>query len=194
MPISQWVLERACGDIGALHARGLDSLKVAVNLSPLQFHRRGFLDNLRATLTRIGFPAECLELELTEGVLLNDAMDAVALLHDLRQMCIDISIDDFGTGFSSLSYLKHLPISKLKIDRSFVSEITESVDDASIVQAVISLAHHLGLMVVAEGIETQQQHLLLKGYGCDMFQGFLLGRPMPLVELEQCLMKKCERL
>lgn len=192
MPISQWALERACGDIGALHARGFETLKVAVNLSPLQFHRRGFLDSLRATLARIGFPAEYLELELTEGVLLNDAMDAVAILHELRQMRIDISIDDFGTGFSSLSYLKHLPISKLKIDRSFVSEVTESADDASIVQAIISLAHHLGLAVVAEGIETQQQHLLLKGYGCEVFQGFLLGRPMPLAELEQHLVQKCE--
>lgn len=118
---------------------------------------------------------------------MNDAMDAVAILHELRQMRIDISIDDFGTGFSSLSYLKHLPISKLKIDRSFVSEVTESVDDASIVQAITSLAHHLGLTVVAEGIETQQQHRLLKGYGCEMFQGFLLGRPMRLAELEQHL-------
>lgn len=192
MPISQWALERACGDIGALHARGFETLKVAVNLSPLQFHRRGFLDSLRATLARIGFPAEYLELELTEGVLLNDAMDAVAILHELRQMRIDISIDDFGTGFSSLSYLKHLPISKLKIDRSFVSEVTESADDASIVQAIISLAHHLGLAVVAEGIETQQQHLLLKGYGCEVFQGFLLGRPMRLAELEQHLAQNCE--
>src|SRR5699024_12097772 len=139
MPISQWVLERACSDIGALHARGFETLKVAVNLSPMQFHRRGFLDSLRATLARMGLPAEYLELELTEGVLLNDAMDAVAILHELREMRIDISIDDFGTGFSSLSYLKLLPISKLKIDRSFVREATESADDASIVQAIISL-------------------------------------------------------
>src|SRR5690554_7816852 len=117
MPISQWVLERACRDIGALHARGFETLKVAVNLSPMQFHRRGFLDSLRATLTRIEFPAEYLELELTEGVLLNDAMDAVAILHALREMRIDISIDDFGTGFSSLSYLKLLPISKRSEER-----------------------------------------------------------------------------
>ena len=187
MPISRWVLERACLDMRLLETRGFEGLKVAVNLSPVQFHRAGFLETLSETLERIPFPANRLELELTEGVLLNDAEEAVEILHALRRMGIEISIDDFGTGFSSLNYLKHLPISKVKIDRSFVSEVTHSADDASIVQAIISMAHHLGLVVVAEGIETDQQHSLLKGYGCEVFQGFLLARPMPLAQLEMLL-------
>ncbi|MCE9665947.1 EAL domain-containing protein [Halomonas sp. M5N1S17] len=187
MPISRWVLERACLDMGLLDARGFGGFKVAVNLSPMQFHRAGFLDTLRDTLASTRLPAGRLELELTEGVLLNDAEEAVEILHALRRMGIDVSIDDFGTGFSSLNYLKHLPISKVKIDRSFIREVTHSVDDASIVQAIISMAQHLGLTVVAEGIETEKQHSLLKGYGCEIFQGFLLARPMPLEQLEVLL-------
>ncbi|MBZ0328765.1 EAL domain-containing protein [Halomonas sp. ANAO-440] len=187
MPISRWVLERACLDMRLLDTRGLEGLKVAVNLSPMQFHRSGFLETLRETLGRLSFPANRLELELTEGVLLNDAEEAVEILHALRSMGVEVSIDDFGTGFSSLNYLKHLPISKVKIDRSFVSEVIDSADDASIVQAIISMAHHLGLLVVAEGIETDEQHSLLKEYGCEIFQGFLLARPMPLAQLEALL-------
>ncbi|WP_442907183.1 putative bifunctional diguanylate cyclase/phosphodiesterase [Billgrantia diversa] len=187
MAISRWVLERACLDLELLGARGHDGFKVAVNVSPLQFHRAGFLDTLRETLASTQLPASRLELELTEGVLLKDAEDAVDVLHDLRRMGIDVSIDDFGTGFSSLNYLKQLPISKVKIDRSFIKEVTHSADDASIVQAIISMAHHLGLTVVAEGIETEQQHRLLKGYGCELFQGYLLARPMPLEQLELLL-------
>ena len=192
MAINQWVLERACADISTLHAQGFEELKVAVNLSPLQFHRKGFLDGLSETLARFDFPAKCLELELTEGVLLSDAMEAVSVLHVLRKMHIAVSIDDFGTGFSSLSYLKDLPISKVKIDRSFVRGVVASADDASIIRAIISMAHHLGLTVVAEGVETEQQHKLLTQYGCEFFQGFLLARPMPLAELEQQLLQKCE--
>ncbi|MFQ3787863.1 EAL domain-containing protein [Halomonas sp. A29] len=187
MPISRWVLERACLDMGLLDACGLGGFKVAVNLSPLQFHRAGFLDTLQETLANTQLPATRLELELTEGVLLKDAQDAVDILHALRRMGVDVSIDDFGTGFSSLNYLKQLPISKVKIDRSFIREVTHSVDDASIVQAIISMAHHLGLTVVAEGVETEQQHSLLKRYGCEQFQGFLLARPMPLDQLELSL-------
>ncbi|UYG02611.1 EAL domain-containing protein [Halomonas sp. LR3S48] len=187
MPISRWVLERACLDMGLLDAQGHGGFKVAVNVSPLQFHRAGFLDTLRETLATTQLPASRLELELTEGVLLKDAQDAVDVLHDLRRMGINVSIDDFGTGFSSLNYLKQLPISKVKIDRSFIKEVTHSVDDASIVQAIISMAHHLGLTVVAEGVETEQQHSLLRGYGCEQFQGFLLARPMPLDQLELSL-------
>lgn len=187
MLISRWVLERACLDMGLLDARGLAGFKVAVNLSPLQFHRSGFLDALRDTLATTRLPASRLELELTEGVLLKDAQDVVDILHALRRMGIEVSIDDFGTGYSSLNYLKQLPIGKIKIDRSFIREVTHSVDDASIVQAIISMAHHLGLSVVAEGVETEQQLHLLKGYGCDLFQGFLLARPMPLARLEQTL-------
>ncbi|WP_245784179.1 EAL domain-containing protein [Halomonas korlensis] len=184
MPISQWVLERACLDMVHLEATGYGTRRVAVNLSPLQFHRSGFLATLSETLAATGLPAERLELELTEGILMDDTAVAIKILHALRAMGIEVAVDDFGTGFSSLSYLKHLPIGKVKIDRSFVKELAQRADDAAIAQGIISMAHHLGLGVVAEGIETSEQHDLLLRYGCDAFQGFLLARPMPLDRLK----------
>ncbi|HSP58994.1 MAG TPA: EAL domain-containing protein, partial [Halomonas sp.] len=190
MPISQWVLERACLDMRHLEATGHGALCVAVNLSPLQFHRSGFLTALGETLTATGLPAERLELELTEGILMDDTAGAIEILHALRAMGIEVAVDDFGTGFSSLSYLKHLPIGKVKIDRSFVKELAQRADDAAIAQGIISMAHHLGLDVVAEGIETSEQHGLLLRYGCDVFQGFLLARPMPLDRLKLFLAQR----
>ncbi|GHE21308.1 putative bifunctional diguanylate cyclase/phosphodiesterase [Halomonas urumqiensis] len=183
MPISRWVLERACRDMVSLADQGVARLRVSVNLSPLQFHRTNFLTNLRQTLQQTGLAPDMLELELTEGILMNDTELAIDILHALRSMQVGVSIDDFGTGFSSLSYLRHLPISKVKIDRSFINDVTTSGHDAAIVQGIISMAHHLGLEVVAEGIETHDQHQRLTEYGCDIFQGFLLARPMPLDRL-----------
>ncbi|MBB3329739.1 diguanylate cyclase (GGDEF)-like protein/PAS domain S-box-containing protein [Halomonas campaniensis] len=183
MPISRWVLERACRDMLALEQKGLGRVKVAVNLSPLQFHRPSFLATLRQTLQETGLPAEQLELELTEGILMDNTELAIDILHALRGMRVDVSIDDFGTGFSSLSYLRQLPISTVKIDRSFVRDVTRNPQDAAIVQGIISMAGHLGLRVVAEGIETREQRQQLADYGCDTFQGYLLARPMPLEDL-----------
>ena len=183
IPISEWVLTKACEDLRQLDGVGQGSLNVAVNLSPLQFHRASFLGNLRETLAVTGLPAPQLSLELTEGVLMDDTEGAIATLHALRTMGVGVAIDDFGTGFSSLSYLKNLPIDRIKIDRSFVSEVTNSAEDAAIIQGIISMAHHLGLRVVAEGIEQEQQHRLLLAHGCDLFQGFHFARPMPLEPL-----------
>lgn len=115
---------------------------------------------------------------------MDDTKGAIDILHALRGMQIGVAIDDFGTGYSSLSYLKHLPITTVKIDRSFIQELPHSADDAAIVQGIISMAHHLGLKVVAEGVETDEQHQRLLAYGCDAFQGFGLARPMPLGELD----------
>jgi diguanylate cyclase (GGDEF)-like protein/PAS domain S-box-containing protein len=190
IPISHWALERACLDMGYLEAVGHGALRVAVNLSPLQFHRAGFLSTLAETLADTGLSADRLELELTEGILMDDTDAAIEILHALRSMGIDVTIDDFGTGFSSLSYLKHLPIGRVKIDRSFVKELAHGGDDAAIAQGIISMAHHLGLDVVAEGIETSEQHELLLRYGCDNFQGFLLAPPMPLARLEGFLTQR----
>lgn len=184
MPISEWVLRRACSDMQALHQSGIGSLQVAVNLSPLQFQRVSFLATLRQTLLATGLSPAQLTLELTEGILMENTEAAINTLHELRDMQISISIDDFGTGFSSLSYLKDLPISTIKIDRSFINEITHSDDDAAIVQGIISMAHHLGLKVVAEGVETEEQHQRLLSYQCDIFQGFGLAKPMPLDALK----------
>ncbi|SFT91378.1 EAL domain-containing protein [Halomonas saccharevitans] len=183
IPISEWVLARACRDLSQLDQEGHGTLNVAVNLSPLQFHRASFLGNLRETLAVTGLPALQLSLELTEGVLLDDTEGAIATLHALREMGVGVAIDDFGTGFSSLSYLKNLPIDRVKIDRSFVSGVAHSAEDAAIIQGIISMAHHLGLKVVAEGIEQEQQHHLLSAHGCDLFQGYHFARPMPLESL-----------
>ncbi|TLF47429.1 EAL domain-containing protein [Halomonas urmiana] len=187
IPISEWVLSRACHDLRMLDEAGQGILNVAVNLSPLQFHRSSFLGNLRQTLAVTGLPAPKLSLELTEGVLMNDTESAIDTLHALRGMGVGVAIDDFGTGFSSLSYLKNLPIDTVKIDRSFVNEVTHSAEDAAIIQGIISMAHHLGLKVVAEGIEHEKQHDLLMTHGCDLFQGFYVARPMPLERLIEFL-------
>jgi diguanylate cyclase (GGDEF)-like protein/PAS domain S-box-containing protein len=183
VPLSRWVLERACGDMLSLEAKGLGGIRVAVNLSPLQFHRPSFLATLRDVLRNTGFPAERLELELTEGILMDNAEAAIDILHALRGMRVGVSIDDFGTGYSSLSYLRNLPIRKMKIDRSFITEVTSNPHDAAIVKGIISMAGHLGLEVVAEGVETDAQRQQLAAWGCDIFQGYLLARPMPLEAL-----------
>ncbi|WP_372609691.1 putative bifunctional diguanylate cyclase/phosphodiesterase, partial [Halomonas sp.] len=138
IPISQWVLDRACRDMCGLSEKGLGEVRVAVNLSPLQFHRASFLSSLCHTLQSIGLAPSRLELELTEGILMNRTETAIDILKALRSMQIGVSIDDFGTGFSSLSYLKYLPIGKVKIDRSFIHELSTSEQDAAIVQGIIS--------------------------------------------------------
>ncbi len=188
--LSRWVLERASADMIALGHQGAGKVKVAVNLSPLQFHRPNFLVTLCQVLQESGLPAEQLELELTEGILMDNTESAIDILHALRAMHIGVSIDDFGTGYSSLSYLRHLPISKVKIDRSFINEVTTNPHDAAIVQGIISMAGHLGLQVVAEGVETEEQRRQLEAWGCDIFQGFLLARPMPLEALSRFILAR----
>ncbi|MGQ4880121.1 EAL domain-containing protein [Billgrantia sp. LNSP4103-1] len=183
-PISEWVLRQACRDMCRLAAEGYGHYRVSVNLSPLQFRRANFLSNLQQALLETGLAPEYLELELTEGVLMADTAAAVDTLHRLRDMGVEVSIDDFGTGFSSLSYLKQLPIGKIKIDRSFVRDIATSRHDSAIVQGIISMAHHLGLTVVAEGIEEADQRDFLTAHGCDVFQGFFFARPMPFEKLQ----------
>ncbi len=192
-PISEWVLRQACRDMCRLSAEGYGQFRVSVNLSPLQFRRANFLANLQQVLRETGLSPQALELELTEGVLMTETATAVATLHRLREMGVEVSIDDFGTGFSSLSYLKQLPIGKIKIDRSFIRDVTTHRHDGAIVQGIISMAHHLGLTVVAEGIEEPQQRDFLAAHGCDVFQGFLFARPMPLDRLRRYLNERRPR-
>lgn len=177
--LGQWVMERAARDLLALSALLPSDCLISINLSPLQFHRANFLQVLADTLAATGLPASRLELELTEGVLMNDTEGAITRLHALREMGVRVAIDDFGTGFSSLSYLRHLPVDTLKIDRSFITHLPENRKDTAVVSGIIDLAHHLELTVVAEGIETQEQHQALAALDCDVFQGYLLARPMP---------------
>ncbi|SER97943.1 PAS domain S-box-containing protein/diguanylate cyclase (GGDEF) domain-containing protein [Vreelandella subterranea] len=183
MPISEWVLNRACDDMQVLAQQGLGEVSVAVNVSPLQFQRSNFLASLHQTLADTGLPPKQLALEITEGILMENTEVAIDTLRALRNMDVRVSIDDFGTGFSSLNYLKHLPVSTVKIDRSFIHELHQSEADSAIVKGIISMAHHLGLNVVAEGVETSEQHHQLLDYHCDVFQGFGLARPMPLASL-----------
>ncbi|MGM0615915.1 MAG: putative bifunctional diguanylate cyclase/phosphodiesterase [Pseudomonadota bacterium] len=185
--LGQWVLERVARDLATLAPRMPSTCRIAINLSPLQFHRPDFLTGLTQTLQTTGLPAQQLEVELTESILMKDAKSAIERLNALRELGVSIAIDDFGTGFSSLNYLRHLPIDTLKIDRSFVTQLPENSKDAAVVNGIIGLAHNLGLTVVAEGIEHEQQHHALRQLNCDAFQGYLFARPMPLASLTEWL-------
>src|SRR5690606_15795145 len=146
-----------------------------------------FVDVVKRTLEKTQLPPHLLELEIVESVLLHDAAQAIQTLHDLRELGVGIAIDDFGTGFSSLSYLKLLPINKVKIDRSFINEIINDPTDAAITLGIISMAHHLKLKVVAEGVETESQAAFLRENLCNVFQGYYFARPMPMAKLEEYL-------
>ena len=177
--IGRWVLERACHDIAQLNATREDPLVVAVNISPMQFRRSGFMDEIKEALRNSGLPPSLLELEVTEGTLMSNTEQAVALLNEVRDLGISVALDDFGTGFSSLSYLRDLPISKVKLDRLFISGISRNVKNAAIVQGVITMAHHLELSVVAEGIETKEEQVDLQQRHCNLLQGFYFSKPVP---------------
>lgn len=185
--IGQWVMEQACHDLAMINASLGSDYTVAINISPLQFRRDGFLASIRQALEATNLAPHLLEIEITEGVLMEHTEAAVETLHSLRNMGMCVALDDFGTGFSSLSYLRRLPIKKVKIDRSFVKDVTTRRHDAAIAQGVITMSHHLDLQVVAEGIETQEQLNFLTEQKCDLFQGYLLARPMPLEKLKEYL-------
>ncbi|MGV8990233.1 MAG: putative bifunctional diguanylate cyclase/phosphodiesterase [Thiobacillus sp.] len=177
-PIGRWVLREACKQAQAWLQAGLPPIVVAINASASEFHTRGFFGNVRATLEEARLEPRYLEIELTESVLMRDAKATDAVLHALADLGVKLTVDDFGTGYSSLSYLRKFPINTLKIDQSFVNQMTSNADDASIVSAVISLAKSLRLRVIAEGVETPEQAAFLRDRQCDEGQGFHFGRPM----------------
>ena len=176
--IGQWVLREVCRQIVAWQAAGHRVPRIAVNLSFLQFRRPDFLDSVKAIIVEAGITGDQLEFELTESIVMHDAEQAISTLTQLRELGIELAIDDFGTGYSSLNRLKRMPIQTLKIDRCFINDVTRSADDATIVQAILSMAHSLNLKVVAEGVETEAQLAFLAGKRCDSAQGFLLSRPL----------------
>jgi EAL domain-containing protein (putative c-di-GMP-specific phosphodiesterase class I) len=180
IPLGRWVLRKACQEIAELNARSERVLPVAVNISTLQFHRDGFLGEVKQILHETGLPPRLLELEVTESVLLDGAEQAIELINRLKAMGIKVALDDFGTGFSSLSYLRDLPIHKVKLDLAFIKDITTDRSNAAIVQGIITMAHHLDLVVVAEGIEEREQQQDLVRRNCDLLQGFLFAKPMSL--------------
>ena len=176
MPIGEWVLREACREAASWPS----PLQIAVNLSPVQF-RHGDLPRLvHSILLETGLPAERLELEITEGVLIGDFPRAVSILRRLKALGVRIAMDDFGTGYSSLSYLQAFPFDKIKIDRASSPTSTSNAQSAAIVRAVIGLGRGLDLPVVAEGVETEEQLEFLANEACDEMQGYLLGRPRPI--------------
>ena len=184
IPLGRWVLKRACRDAATLRAGGGPVVPVAVNISSLQFRREGFLEEVQQALVESGLPATFLELEVTESVLLDGADQAIELIHQLKAMGILVALDDFGTGFSSLSYLRDLPIHKVKLDRAFIQDVLTNRGTAAIVQGIITMAHHLDLVVVAEGVEEPAQQQDLVRRSCDLLQGYLFAKPMSLKDLQ----------
>ncbi len=176
--IGGWVFTQACRDLAALRARGHDGLRVAVNLSARQLHDPELLSRIEAALAAAGLAPDVLEVEITETTLIEDIDGAVEILQSLRRLGITVAVDDFGIGYSSLSYLKRLPLDTLKIDRSFVRDIESDEDDRSIVDAILAMGRSLSLNVVAEGIENQWQLDYVTQRGCDLAQGYLLARPV----------------
>jgi diguanylate cyclase len=176
--IGEWVLFEACRQAKAWQGEGLRPMRVAVNLAPSQFRLTNLLDQIRQALEAAALDPQYLEVELTESAVMSDAESSIVILEAISRMGVLVSVDDFGTGYSSMSYLRRFPIDKLKIDRCFVEEMTRRPEDASIVRAIISLAHSLHLKVIAEGVETPEQLELLNHLGCDQYQGFYFSPPL----------------
>ncbi len=187
VPIGDWVIHQACRQARAWLDMGLPPLSVAVNVSSHQFSTGGLVQTIESALAQARLPAAHLEIELTESVLMRDAETAMRQIDALRRIGVRVSLDDFGTGYSSLGYLSRFTLDKLKIDQCFVRNITTDARSAAIARATTALAHGLGMTVVAEGVETDEQLDYLQSAGCDEIQGFLIGRPLPpdqLIDLQ----------
>ena len=183
VPMGRWILREACRQATEWIEAGFDPMTLAVNISPVELRSKGFVASVRAALDATGLSPGLLELELTETALIQDAKTADTVLHAIKSMGVGIALDDFGTGYSSLSSLKRFPVDTLKIDRSFVHDMTTNPGDAAIVRAVIAMAKTLRRNVVAEGVETPEQRRMLRAEGCTLAQGFLFGRPAAAVDL-----------
>jgi EAL domain-containing protein (putative c-di-GMP-specific phosphodiesterase class I) len=186
VPLGEWVLRTAC----AQASRWSEQVGVAVNLSATQFKGRNLVQIALSALASSGLAPSRLDLEITESVLLQDEANTLATLHQLRGLGVRISMDDFGTGYSSLAYLRSFPFDKIKIDRSFVRDITERNDSQAIIRAVTGLAQSLKISTVIEGIETEEQLKMAKAEGCDEAQGYLFSKPMPEREVADFLAKR----
>jgi diguanylate cyclase (GGDEF)-like protein len=184
VPLGEWVLDQVCRQLRLWLDDGGPVPRVSMNLSPAQLRNHEFLESVERILTRHRMPAGCLELEITESAAMENPSEAIQTLTGLKRLGLLLAIDDFGTGFSSLSYLKLFPIDHLKIDRSFVRDLVDDANDRAIAQATIALAHSLGLKVVAEGVETEEQARMLRDFRCDEMQGYLFGRPGPIDQIE----------
>jgi EAL domain-containing protein (putative c-di-GMP-specific phosphodiesterase class I) len=179
VPVGKWVMETACAQNMAWQRQGLPPLRIAVNLSPRQFADPSLLHDIRAALEKSGMAANLLELEITESMVMQNVERAVRVLQTIKRLGVILAIDDFGTGYSSMSLVKKFPIDVLKIDRSFVREVTRDSGDRAIADAIIALGRALDLTIVAEGVETAEQEAFLRAHNCDEVQGYLISKPMP---------------
>jgi len=187
VPIGAWVLKEACAQAQAWRDAGLPPLVVAVNLSPRQFRQQDIAAVVAQCLRETGLDPRCLELEITESMVMQDSERVTSVLNQLKRMGVSLAMDDFGTGYSSLGYLKRFPFDKLKIDKSFVRDITSEPNNAAIAKTVIAMAHSLHMKVIAEGVETQGQLNYLRLHGCDEMQGYFFSRPVPAEKFERLL-------
>ena len=185
VPIGGWVLRMACAQARKWHQAGFLGFRVAVNVSPRQLQQGNLRETIVRTLNETELEPDCLELELTETSMMENAESEVEILASFREMGLKIAIDDFGTGYSSLGYLKNLPIDSVKLDQSFVKGATTDPDDAALVMAVVTLGHNLRLKVIAEGIETEDQLKFLRLLRCDRGQGYLFGKPAPAAPIRE---------
>ncbi|MEO7937070.1 MAG: bifunctional diguanylate cyclase/phosphodiesterase, partial [Burkholderiaceae bacterium] len=182
--VGRWALRQAMDDHLRWRATGLNAVRIAVNVSPLQLRNRGFLGEIKDVIGVAAHAPQGLELEITESLIMEDVHHSIDCLQQIRALGVRIAIDDFGTGFSSLSYLAKLPVDSLKIDRSFITNMTATPQGLALVSTIIDLGHALNLQVVAEGVETQEQSRLLRLLKCDEMQGYLFSRPVPADVLE----------
>ena len=185
--IGEWVLNRACQDLRAWLDLGLPAVRVAINISPKQFRDAHLGDKIEAALLAMRLPSNMLTLEITETVLMQDTASSEATLRQLKRLGISLALDDFGTGYSSLSYLKRFPFDRVKIDRAFVRDIANDTDDAALCKTIIKMSHSLGIMVIAEGVESEEQCQFLRKNLCDEIQGYLFSQPLPAEQIERLL-------
>jgi diguanylate cyclase (GGDEF)-like protein/PAS domain S-box-containing protein len=189
LPVGRWAIQEAMRTVAKLRARGLPLVRIAVNVSPIQLQQEDFVDSVREAIAGMDGETHGLDLEITESVIMRDIEANVRKLAELRSMGVRLAIDDFGTGYSSLAYMARLPVEVIKIDRAFIKDLREDADDSlSIVTSIISLAHALKRIVVAEGVETPEQAKLLRKLGCDQCQGYLFSKPMPEEEIERMVL------
>jgi EAL domain-containing protein (putative c-di-GMP-specific phosphodiesterase class I) len=190
LELGQWVMRTACMQLKAWQGKGYQPVRMAVNLAGRQLESGQIIDEIAQVLEETGISGDQLELEITESTIMEHAEEVIVTLEKIKEMGVMLAVDDFGTGYSSLSYLKRFPIDMLKIDRAFVSDITSDKVDADIVTTIITLAHSLGVKVIAEGVETDLQKEFLTREGCDYMQGYLLGKPVPADEFEALFLKE----
>lgn len=184
LEIGEWVLREACRQLQTWHEKGYRTLRVAVNVSIRQITDINFKEQVDSILEEVGMEAKWLELEITESTLMKNPKEVIDILDALKEKGIQISIDDFGTGYSSLNYLKRFPVHTLKIDRSFIKELSTSQDDQSIIKSIVAMAHNLNLKVIAEGVETEEQFIFLRAIGCNEIQGYFISKPEPVEQIQ----------